>query len=130
MKALLATSLAVFVGLVFSVTAFAATTYMYVDVNGNLRTIEANTAAEAIAEAPARHPNSGVILASEMSGDLAIGGGGDFDGEVTAGQRAYVYVDIFGNLRTVYAYTAAQAIAQAEARHPNSGVIIASNIET
>ena len=135
-KLLLTAGLAVFVGLIFSVTSFAATTYMYVDVNGDLRTIEADSAAEAIAEAPARDPNSGVILASEMTGSVAIGGGngtvvsGDAGNDVAApGETGFVYVDTQGNLRTVYARTAAEAIIEAEGRDPNSGVIVASNME-
>lgn len=116
MKKLLIGSLAVFG---FPVFAFGAT-YSYVTNAGTLATVEASNPTQAIAIAPNIHPNSGVMLQSESAPQLQFGA------NLGAGSNTYRYVDMNGNLRTVTASSAAQALMIAPNIHPNSGVMLVS----
>jgi len=121
-KTLLA-GFALLTAVALSGVAFADTVYLYVDNTGSLRSQVADTPMQAIAEAENRDPHSGVIPAANMTGDanLAIGGGGFFSDDSTL--KEYLYVDIYGSLRSEFAHTPSQAIAQAELRATHSGVI-------
>ncbi|MDP3880698.1 MAG: hypothetical protein Q8Q32_00760 [bacterium] len=115
----------------FALLAFAlasvamAATYQYVDVNGNLLTIVADNPTEAINNAPNRAPSSGVVLVSSAS--LSSGtvlGVSTLTATVTSGTELYAYVDVSGNVRTVVASSAAEALVIAPNRAPNSGVVL------
>jgi len=117
------TSTAVVGGLLLlMVPLFAlAQTYQYVDTTGNLRIVVANTPSEAIAIAPNRDAHSGVI-------EVGVGGEGNALAPTTvplsAFAKTYQYVDTAGNLRLVVANSPSEAIATAENRMSNSGVML------
>lgn len=54
-------------------TASFAAMYAYVDQSGNVRTVEANTPAEAIVTAPSIAEHSGVILLDSASDSEVVG---------------------------------------------------------
>lgn len=103
-----------------------ASTYQYVDTGGNLRSVEANSPTQALATAPNLHIHSGVMLVSgnatvvqlPNTGTVVVGtGNGSF----------YRYVDTNGNLRGVWATSAAAALVTAPNIGMHSGVMLVAN---
>jgi hypothetical protein len=75
MKSLIKILLVVLTIAAVSGASYAAT-YQYVDVNGSLKTVVANTQVEALRMVPDIHPNSGVIMidgSAKIEGSLAVG---------------------------------------------------------
>jgi hypothetical protein len=108
------TSMMLVVGLIalgavfFSGAAFART-YLYVDANGSVRSIEANTPAEAINNAPNRAMDSGVMTAN-------------FTPHLTG--NTYLYVTSNGRVQTVVANNPIEAMAIASGIAIDSGVML------
>ena len=99
MKNLIIASVVVAFATMIPLSSFAAT-YQYVDTNGNLSTVTADSAAQALTVGNlATH--SGVMLVS----DSLI-----FTNFVPAGTNTYAYVNTSGELSTVTADSAAQAL--------------------
>jgi hypothetical protein len=105
----------------FPVAAFAAT-YDYVDTTGTMRTIVADSAAQALAIAPNIALHSGVAIhtGTIASASLPTVLGVSFT--PSGFLHTYQYVDIAGNMRTVQAGSPAEALQIAPNIAPNSGV--------
>lgn len=95
-------------------TTFAAT-FQYVDTNGNLATVTADNAAQALL-VPNLGLHSGVML---VTGVTTVVPGYVPNNNGTT----YIYVDINGNLKTVVAANAAQALMVGDLG-PHSGVML------
>lgn len=72
MKKLLVAALAVAAGVVGPAAAFAQT-FAYVDQNGDVRTVEADTAMNALMTAPSIDENSGVMLLDSAEDTQVVG---------------------------------------------------------
>jgi len=99
-----------------------ANTYQYVDSGGVLRSMQANSAVQALATAPNIGLHSGVVL-------VTIGGtgtGGSYE-SVTTGNTFYQFIDRNGKIQSVNAASASIALASAPNIAPNSGVILVTN---
>ncbi len=96
--------------------ATIAATYNYVDTSGNISAVSANSAAEALTVSNLA-PHSGVMLAG--SGGLTMTG----FVPVTGGASTYAYVDVNGNISSVNANSAAQALTASNIAS-NSGVML------
>jgi hypothetical protein len=125
---------AILIGLGLPMLSYAAT-FHYVDLTGEIGSIEAPNASVALATAPDIHPNSGVVLDAGLleEGDnaFAFGVGGDADvagvsiSVVSDGLITFQYVDVNGDVDSVEARNATEAMLLADNIHPNSGVYIA-----
>ena len=116
MKTLLIGTLAI-AALVAVPTAGIAATYQYVDVNGNVSAVTADSASQALTVSNL-HPESGVMLATN--------GGVTMTGIITGSPAAagtYLYVNTSGGLSAVQANSAAQAMTVSNL-HPDSGVML------
>lgn len=106
--------------LVLIPTISFANTYKFVDTNGNLRNIEANSASIALATAYPIAYNSGVWLVDKNSSDTSAptttptqpAGYGNF----------YLFVNTSGNLQGIWAPNASVALTTAHPLAPHSGV--------
>lgn len=94
-------------------STFAAT-YAYVDTNANVSTVTANSAAEALTVSNLA-PTSGVML---LTGNSLI-----MSGFVPVSAETYKYVNIYGNVATVTANSAEQALLVSDLA-PTSGVML------
>lgn len=117
---------------VFAMALFAqavlASTYYYVDMDGEVRTTTADNAIEARMTADDIDPNSGVLLAPAASNNPLVDIDTNEDVEVdttTYDVGVYYYVDMNGEVRTVVADTAVEARMTADDIDPNSGVLAA-----
>jgi hypothetical protein len=100
-----------------------AHTYHYVSVSGEVKAVEADTAAEAIMTPSDIHPNSGVAIDRGLiEPGMNLNAPGVPLG--TGGGNIYAYVDITGAVETIVAQSPTMAIASATNIHPNSGVAI------
>jgi hypothetical protein len=98
-----------------------AGTYQYVDVSGNLRSVEANSPTQAIAIAPNIASHSGVMLAGNSTIVTPV----TIPTPIPSGTGSlYQYIDISGNLRTVRATSASMALATAPNIASHSGVML------
>lgn len=100
----------------FAQIAYAANTYQYVDINGNLASVIASNSSEALATAVNRAPESGVMLVSSNSAPSVLG--------ASTGGQTYMYVDINGAVQTVEANSSQDALNKAPNRAPESGVAL------
>jgi hypothetical protein len=94
----------------------SAATYQYVDTNGNLATVTADNAAQAMTVANLG-PHSGVML---VTGSPVVTN----NFPITTNGGTYLYVDIYGNLKTVVASSPAQALTLATNITTHSGVML------
>ncbi len=101
-------------------TSASAATYQYVNVSGNIQSIDAANASLALASAVNIDPHSGVILYTPAN---AIGSaiGGDNSG---VSLNTYEYVDTSGQVRSVTASNPSEAMSIAPNKDPDSGVIL------
>lgn len=99
-----------------------AATYNYVDVSGNVQTVVAGSASEAMADATNIHPRSGVAIASGAFVDV---GGSAEAPVVSGGTMTYQYVNTSGEIVDVEAMNALQAFDRAVNIAPRSGVMFA-----
>lgn len=95
----------------------ADTTYIYENMNGELQTIQADSATEALTSATDIKYNSGVITATEYEETVSSSDTGD----TTSDQ--YLYVSADGDIEIESADTASDAIMDADDRRTTSGVI-------
>lgn len=116
----LTTTIGVFALLVLPAVSSAAT-YLYVGTDGDLHSMEASSATEALATAPNLAVNSGVQLV-------------DSDTKVTPTKPVvsltssfYQYINTSGNLQSVSATSASVAMATATNIAMNSGVILVTD---
>lgn len=96
----------------------SAATYSYVTTSGEVWTVEASSAEEAIRIAPDRHATSGVAL--EVTADVV-------DGDVSTDMTTYQYISVSGEVESVEARSAAEALVRAQAKATTSGVIMAES---
>jgi hypothetical protein len=89
----------------------SAATYEYVDRNGNLETLTADSSSQAIAMGANILPTSGVMLISNSSGPAT-----------------YDFVNTSGSLESEVADSVEQALTQPTDIAPNSGVILQANL--
>lgn len=102
--------------LAFPALSYAAT-YQYVATDGTVREVEAPTADAALLQADDRMPTSGVLLVSPFG----VGGiGGNSDGMIT-----YQYVNTTGDVDSVEANDASEALLLSVNKAPHSGVYMA-----
>ena len=112
------------VGFFGASAVLADTTYLYVNTTGEVKTVMADNADEALMNATDRDPNSGVMLARQYENPVpntTTATNGDDD--------EYLYVDEDGNLAAEDADTPAEAINEADDIKYNSGVIDADQYE-
>lgn len=99
-----------------------ANTYQYIDTNGDLQSIQAANASQAMATAPNLAVHSGVVLG-------IIGGTGGSSEPVDNGFSGsyYQYIDTNGNLQSTDAASASSALLNTPDIAPHSGVILVTN---
>lgn len=103
--------------------AATAATFNYVDSMGMVRSIEADSSMQAIANAPNIHPRSGVAIDRglvDVGDDVAVGGSGDAS---MSGSNRYHYVTVNGEVRTVTANSAMEVLNMNDI-HPHSGAAV------
>lgn len=100
----------------------SANTYQYVNTSGNLQTIEASTPGAAISNASNIAYNSGVI-----AGTISAIGGSYEPVTNSSGSNLYQFVDMQGNVKSIYANSASLAIANAVNIALHSGVILVTS---
>jgi hypothetical protein len=100
--------------------SFAAT-YHYVTTGGDVASVEADSASQALATAPNIHPNSGVAI---DLGFIEVGMDVDVPPSTSGGGLYYAYVDANGTVRTVAASNPSEALLNASNLHPQSGVAV------
>ncbi|MEX0910436.1 MAG: hypothetical protein WDZ73_01640 [Candidatus Paceibacterota bacterium] len=122
----IATSLAVLTVFILPTLVFA-NTYQYVDSNGNLQEVQANSSTEALATAINRAVHSGVMLVG--TGGVITNSNYNFSVSNTTNTSGsfYQFVDTSGNIQSINAASAEIALATAVNRHVNSGVILVNN---
>lgn len=98
-----------------------AATYQYVDRNGDVQMVNADTPMAAIASAPNIGIHSGVALYTDLP---QLGGTAIVHVSVTSGTYAYHYIDINGIVQTVMANNAAEAFSKAVNIGIHSGVAL------
>jgi hypothetical protein len=117
--------IAVLAGAAFLLTPLAsfAATYHYVDTSGTVRTVSADNAAQAYAQAYNIAPHSGVTLDTGVldSGDTVTGTN---TGTASGSVNEFHYVDANGVVRTVTATTPSQALNVATGIDVHSGVAV------
>lgn len=109
-------ALAIIAGVALAPMAVWAQPYYYVNTAGEIRVESAETPTEAIVEAPARAPHSGVMEAMDAEASVIT--------PVDADSETYTYVDVNGGLSLQVAESAQEALVLAEDRMPNSGVML------
>jgi len=100
-----------------------ASTYAYVNQAGQVNTVIADTAANAIAIAPGISANSGVMLIANSTGAVL-----GVNSSAVYGVLTYAYVNQAGTVMTVSANSPALAFANAIGIDENSGVVLLNNI--
>lgn len=115
--------------LVLPIITFGAT-YHYVDVNGDVQQVEANSAAEALTKPTDIAANSGVAIDRDIiQPGMSINDNTVNNTSVptmsTTGMTTYQYVDVNGNIKSVEAYTAAEALTKPNDIALHSGVMVA-----
>lgn len=123
MKYILGLGTLAIIGLPF--TALAAT-YFYVDTTGNVGSVEAPNANQALElTASVRDIHSGVTLdQGYLEGDEYISVDNIYGTGGPVGLTTYQYVDIHGDVQFVAAIDADQALALAVNIAPHSGVVL------
>ena len=117
--------------MLFPIQSFAAT-YYYVNTNGEIATVEADTPEMAILIAPNRMPDSGVALdlgliepGTQVVASAATASPGSTSGSLgTGGSNTFHYVTVDGVTALVTAPDPQTALLRAPNRAPNSGVAI------
>ena len=106
--------------LLLPLATFAAT-YDYIDANGIVQSVQATSAADAMAKAINIDSHSGVKLDAGLLdvGDTVGGVGGAGD---TSGTQLYHYIDRNGVVQDVRAHSASEAMSLAVNMDPHSGV--------
>jgi hypothetical protein len=130
MKKYILTALAIAFGLPLS--AYGAT-YMYVTATGDVKTVEAQTAEEAMVQATDRATNSGVALdnSAALAQSFGVGGiGGDRAPSMTVdvdgdGTLRYQYVSVAGQIESVEAVSVEEALTTPVDLALHSGVVLA-----
>ncbi|MCI0619623.1 hypothetical protein L0Y40_01140 [Candidatus Wolfebacteria bacterium] len=131
MKKYIFTALAVALGL--PLLSYGAT-YTYVATTGDVKTVEAQTAEEAMVQASDRAPNSGVALDSgaALATEAQVFGVGGIGGNIAPsttidvdgdGTLRYQYITVTGNVDSVEAVNAEQALALPVDLALHSGVV-------
>lgn len=92
-----------------------AITYHYIDIEGEVQTIEAGNASEALNVARVNGPT----IHSGVKVDAGILDEGDTFANI------YHYVDINGNLKSIQAASMDAALFLATDKHPQSGMLLA-----
>lgn len=115
-----------------------ASTYQFIDTSGNLKSVEANSATEALNTAYHLAVHSGVILATSYSKLDAMGGSDtstntayttadDYKYTGTGGANMYAYVKTNGDIGYITADSVSSALANATDIMYNSGVQVVVN---
>lgn len=112
MKKLIMTSVVMAIMATVPMLSFAAT-YQYVDTNGSLSAVDANSPTQALTVSNIA-PTSGVMLVSDSL---------SFTSFVPAGTNTYQYVDTNGNVSAVNADSPTQALTVSNIA-PTSGVML------
>lgn len=107
--------------LLLAPTISFASTYQYIGTDGDLHSVEADSASVALATAPNLALHSGVILVGS-DGKIT-----EADGTVRMSGTFYQYINTSGNLQSIDAANASIAIATASNISPHSGVILVTN---
>ncbi len=101
----------------FSLSVSAAT-YLYINTAGNIQTVEAISASQALAIAPNISAHSGVMLYSGLPTVIT-----SVNVNQTFPYVTYQYVNTMGQVQTVIASSSAEAFSLATNIDPNSGVM-------
>lgn len=108
-----------------SVTLGESQNYLYVDNFGVVQEVTADSTTEAMAKAVNKDENSGVMLVDSQF-DMSLEGNyipvDDYTPSDGSLDSVYLYIDIYGDDRTVIADSAEEAILTAVNRDSNSGV--------
>jgi len=99
-----------------------AALYNYVDSNGSVGIVTADTWTLALTTASDIHPRSGVALV-----ESADGVGGTLDGVVLPDRETYQYVNTSGEIESTEAASPAEAFTQANDIALHSGVMLAED---
>jgi hypothetical protein len=102
----------------------ADTTYLYVTTSGEVKTVQADNADEAMMNATDRDPNSGVMAATQYEDPVPT-----TTNTTASDEDEYLYVDEDGNIAAEDAATPMEAITEADDIMDNSGVIAADEYE-
>lgn len=109
--------------LVILPTVSFANTYKFVDTSGNLQSVEANSATEALATAHPLALHSGVWLVEKTDSNTVI------PTQTNGSGNYYLFVNTSGNLQGVWAPNASVALATAHPLAPHSGVWLNPDIQ-
>ena len=116
MKSIITSILGMAVLAVLPITTFAST-YQYVNTDGNVQSINANSPAEALLAYNIAH-TSGVILLSDSNSSVVF----TVNSPVVSGSNTYLYVNTSGNVQSVSANSPAEALEVSNIG-ANSGVM-------